>query len=225
MARGNLIRRFARWHIWLGWLAAIPLLLWTVSGLFMTLRPIDGVRGTDLRAEPPPLDAAKLALPRLAGPVAKLVLVAEAGRPVWVVTLGEGSKQRFSGLDGARLGPVEEIEARSLADAAFAGEAKLSAVQRFAADQAPLELRQPRPSWQAKFTDGTHVYIDADTGEMLALRTQFWRAFDFMWGLHIMDPMGRENTSHFLLWLFSVVALVTSLFGTTLLFRRRKAAR
>jgi hypothetical protein len=43
-----------------------------------------------------------------------------------------------------------------------------------------------------------------------------------MWGLHIMDPMGRENTSHVLLWLFSAAALVTSLFGTTLLFRRRR---
>ena len=45
MARFTAMHRFARWHIWLGWLAAIPLLLWTVSGLELTLRPIDEVRG------------------------------------------------------------------------------------------------------------------------------------------------------------------------------------
>ncbi|HQA18128.1 MAG TPA: hypothetical protein PK680_07085, partial [Novosphingobium sp.] len=78
---------------------------------------------------------------------------------------------------------------------------------------------------QGEFDDGTPLYIDAESGEVLALRTRFWRTFDFMWGLHIMDPVGRENSSHVLLWLFSAGALVTSLFGTVLLFRRRKAAR
>jgi PepSY-associated TM region len=222
VAARPLMPRFARWHIWLGWLAAIPLVLWTASGLFMTLRPIDDVRGTALRAEPPPLDPANLALPRLDEPVSKLTLVAQAGRPIWVAALGDGAQLRFSGLDGAQLGHVGVIEARILADAAFTGEAPLSAVRRFAADEAPLDLRKARPSWQATFTDGTHVYIDADTGEVLALRTGWWRAYDFMWGLHIMDPMGRENTSHFLLWLLGAVVLVTSVMGTVLLFRRRR---
>ena len=75
------------------------------------------------------------------------------------------------------------IEARYLAETALAGDARVTAIRRFAADQAPLELRRERPSWQAQFADGTHVYIDAETGEVLALRTRFWRAFDFMWGL------------------------------------------
>ena len=216
------MQRFARWHIWLGWLAAIPLLLWTISGLFMTLRPIDEVRGTDLRAEAAPLDPAGLVLPKLGEPFTKLSLVAQANTAVWVATLGNGTKQRFSARDGAPQGPVSAFEARSLADAAYAGTEPLVAVESFTAEEAPLELRQPRPSWQARFGDGTHIYIDADTGEVLALRTGWWRAYDFMWGLHIMDPVGRENTSHFLLWLFSAVALISCLLGTTLLFRRRR---
>ena len=225
MARDSLIRRFARWHIWLGWLAAIPLVLWTISGLFMTLRPIDDVRGGALRAEPAPIDAAKLVMPKLLEPVSKLALVSEGGRAVWVANSGELGSARFSAVDGNPLGPVGEIEARFLADAAYAGPDKLTAMRRFAADHSPLDLRRERPSWQATFTDSTHVYIDADTGEVLALRTGWWRAYDFMWGLHIMDPMGRESTSHFLLWLFGAVALVTSLIGTILLFRRRRSAR
>ena len=44
-------RQLFRYHVWLGWLVGIPLLLWTVSGLVMVARPNDIVRGSDLRAE------------------------------------------------------------------------------------------------------------------------------------------------------------------------------
>lgn len=225
MAARHLMQRFARWHIWLGWLAAIPLVLWTVSGLFMALRPIDQVRGAALRAEAAPLDTAKLVIPTLTEPASKLALIDEGGRPVWVASFSDQGAGRWSAADGKPLGPVGVIEARYLAETALVGDARVTAIRRFAADQAPLDLRRERPSWQAQFADGTTVYIDADTGEVLALRTGWWRAYDFMWGLHIMDPMGRENTSHVLLWLFGAAAMITSLFGTTLLFRRRRAKR
>ncbi|MEO1220114.1 MAG: hypothetical protein AAFY42_02020, partial [Pseudomonadota bacterium] len=40
--------RFAKWHIWLGWLVGIPILMWMASGLFMAARPIEEVRGNHL---------------------------------------------------------------------------------------------------------------------------------------------------------------------------------
>ena len=43
--------RLTRWHIWLGWLAGVPLLLWTISGLFMVAQPIETVRGIGYRFE------------------------------------------------------------------------------------------------------------------------------------------------------------------------------
>lgn len=224
MAKTTLIRRFARWHIWLGWLAAIPLVLWTVSGLFMTMRPLDVVRGTDLRRQPTLIQTEGLLLPRLTGQVKALEIADTPTGPVWVVTDAKGKRTRY-GSSGLEAPPLDEAEAREMAVMAYRGEAKLTAIGQFNADQAPLDLRKNRPSWLAKFSDGTHIYIDADTGEVLALRTGWWRAYDFMWGLHIMDPVRRENTSHFLLWLFGTVALVTSVIGTTLLFRRRRAAR
>ena len=39
--------KLRRWHIWLAWIAAIPLLFWTVSGLVMVARPIEEVRGDE----------------------------------------------------------------------------------------------------------------------------------------------------------------------------------
>ena len=48
-------RRLGRIHVWLGWLVGIPFLIWTATGLWMVARPIDEVRGVQLKAEPPVL--------------------------------------------------------------------------------------------------------------------------------------------------------------------------
>lgn len=216
------MRFLARWHIRLGWLVAIPLLLWTVSGLFMAARPIEEVRGEHLRAPAPPVEARGLVLPQQQGPIGKLSLISQPGQPVWIVTAPEGEPRRYSALTGALLGEVGEAEARGIARAAFAGKARLTALRRFSAAKPPLDLRRPRPSWRAAFEDGTHLYIDAGTGEVLALRTGYWRAYDLMWGLHIMDLSQREDTSHPLLIVSAAVSLAGVLMGAVLLFRRRK---
>ena len=224
-ARRRWMQRFARWHVWLGWIAALPVLLWLVSGLFMAARPIEEVRGEALRRPAVPLSATGLITPQVAGTVTRLALVEELGRPVWLLTSADKVQARYDARSGQPLGPVGAIEAQKLANAAFAGTSPLTAVHRLTAEAAPLDLRKPRPSWQASFADGTHLYIDADTGEVLALRTRFWRAYDFMWGLHIMDPRTREDTSNAFLWVLGGLSLASGLLGSVLLFRRRKAAR
>ena len=77
--------------------------------------------------------------------------------------------------------------------------------------------------WQARFADGTHVYIDDATGEVVALRTGQWRLYDVMWGLHIMDLQTRDDTHHPILIAFAALSVIGALLGCTLLFRRRKA--
>jgi len=49
MARARWMQKFARWHIWLGWIVGLPVLIWTVSGFYMVLKPIEEVRGNHLR--------------------------------------------------------------------------------------------------------------------------------------------------------------------------------
>jgi hypothetical protein len=217
------MQSLARWHIWLGWIAAVPIVLWLASGLFMAARPIESVRGEELRRPPPPITTASLVLPREPIAATKLSLVSQLGRPTWIVTDADGASGRYSARDGAPLPPVGAAEARELVAAPWKGAAPLTALARFDADHAPGDLRQPRPSWQASFADGAHLYIDAQTGAMLAVRTRWWRAYDFAWGLHIMDLQTREDTSNAFLWLFGSLALILSLIGTVLLFRRRRA--
>ena len=78
-------------------------------------------------------------------------------------------------------------------------------------------------AWRARFADGTHVYIDDATGEVLALRTGQWRLYDWMYGLHIMDPQAHEDAHNPFAIAFAVLAVLGAALGCILLFRRRKA--
>ena len=72
--------------------------------------------------------------------------------------------------------------------------------------------------------DGTRFYVDASSGQIVATRTGWWRFYDLMWGLHIMDLKTREDAHNPLVIGFGIVALAMSVLGTILLaktIRRR----
>src|SRR5690606_11212316 len=114
-----------------------------------------------------------------AQPVEKVELVMRGDRPVWIVRYAGAGSAAADAATGAPLPPVTAAEARRIADAAQKAPGKLVSVKRFAADANPLELRRARPAWQLAYEDGLHAYVDADTGELLALRSGFWRIYDF----------------------------------------------
>lgn len=227
MARKTIMQRLAKWHIWLGWLVGVPLVLWTLSGFVMALKPIEETRGENLRARAPLLRefGVDLALPDV-GPqdvISGMHLVQQIDGPVWIVETEAGGTYRYSARDGALIPPVIAAEARAIAVANWGGDAALESVTYFPADMSPPDLRAGIDTWQAHFADGTNMYIRADSGEVLVMRTGWWRFYDVMWGLHIMDLETREDTSHPVLILFAALALAGSLLGCALLFRRRKA--
>ena len=222
MARARAMRQMSRWHIWIGWLIGVPLVLWTASGLFMVSWPIEQVRGEALRAAPAVVVTDALIVPRTP-PLRALKLIQQTGRAVWIAEAADGRKMRYDARSGAALARLGDAEARAIAMAARIKPPAIAAMTAFPASAPPLDLRTARPSWQARFADNVHVYVDAETGEVLALRTPLWRVFDFMWGLHIMDLQGRENSHHPLLIGFAALALLTALLGVVLLFRRRRA--
>ena len=70
------------------------------------------------------------------------------------------------------------------------------------------------------------AYMDALSGEVLAVRHGAWRWWDFLWSLHIMSYTDRDTIGTWLLKILSVMALLTAVLGVWL-FRatRRVAAR
>jgi len=67
--------------------------------------------------------------------------------------------------------------------------------------------------------DEINVYVDAISGQVVAIRSEQWRLWDLMWGLHIMDWETRDEINNWLLKLFSVLALISSLTGVFIFFR------
>ena len=63
-----------------------------------------------------------------------------------------------------------------------------------------------------------NVYVDAMSGEVVAIRSDSWRTWDFLWGTHIMDYAERENIDNLLLKIFSLLALVSAMSGIILFF-------
>ncbi len=218
------MQRFARWHIWLGWFVGLPILMWTVTGLWMVARPIEEVRGTHLRASPAAIDPADIVFPpRIGQAIHEARLVSQPDGPAWIVTAADGGRWRYSARFGTATPPVVEDEARRIAEAAYAGAAKLTGVTYFPAGEAPSDARASAATWQVRFADGACVYIDDATGEVIALRTDQWRLYDLMWGLHIMDPQTREDTHNPFVIGFGSLSVIGALLGCILLFRRRRA--
>jgi hypothetical protein len=219
-------RSLHKWHIWLGWLVGIPLILWTASGLWMVARPIEEVRGVHLRADPLMLTGASPVAPPLGPrPVEKLILEQRDSGPVWVIQYQGGDLRRADPATGALLPKVSAPEAAGLAASYYSAKSKQVSVRQFTLDNAPLDLRRDRPSWQVNYADGTRLYVDSDTGGFLALRTDQWRLYDVMWGLHIMDLQTREDSHNPVLVLFAALAffaLLLAFWMQIARIRRRK---
>jgi hypothetical protein len=226
LAAFTLMHRFARWHIWLGWAIAVPMLLWMVSGLFMVARPIEQVRGNHLRIESPerPLPAQLPVLPSLPQKAKSVTIAMDGDQPVIVAELLDGTVARYD-RDGRQLPLLEESAARALVAQQIVGGKAIESATFYPADKVPFDFRRAMPVWRIALTDGTRVYVGQQTGRIEAVRTRWWRVFDFMWGLHILDPQTREDTSHPLLILAAALGLVGTILGCALLFRRRKARR
>ena len=219
-----------RWHIWLGWIVGIPFLLWTVSGLVMVARPIEEVRGEDLLGEAPTLPFGLVPVPPGMGPrtVSALKLEQRADGPRWIVTYADGASRLADAATGRLLPPLTAADAARAVEARYVGAAKIGGVDRISGDRPPIDFRRPIDAWRVTMSDGTRFYVHAATGEILARRTGWWRVYDFMWGLHIMDLQTREDAHNPLLIGFAAISLVTSLLALFLLpmsVRRRRGKK
>lgn len=228
MAQQRMMLKFAKWHIWLGWLVGFPVLMWTVTGLVMVAKPIEEVRGNHLRKEiaPAALPAdtrIEIALPSdSTRPVRSVTTQVERGETITRIAYMDGTSDRFT-AEGRKMSPLSDVEARLLVAEAIEGGDRVEGTTRFEADNVPFDFRRPMPVWQVRLADGTNVYVGTETGAIEAVRTRWWRTFDFMWGLHIMDLQTREDTHHPILIIFAILSVIGAFLGCALMFRRRKA--
>jgi hypothetical protein len=213
-------RNIRRIHLWFGIGIGLQLGLWLISGLFMTIVPIDNVRGTHLRSQtvqdlldrPAGLVAPQDVLYKLEQEASTLTLKIINATPVYLVQSDE-QVFAFDAMTGESRDPLSEEDARSIASQRYAGEGSISAAT-FYLGTAPKEYGREGPVWRIDFDhpDRASFYIDAISGDLKAIRTGLWRTFDFMWGLHIMDWSNRENFNS---WWIRATAIFTLFFFLT----------
>lgn len=216
---GAIRSRLRRWHVWLGWLVGLPFLFWTVSGLVMVAKPIEEVRGEHLIAKPKPINiAGPLVAPTVEGrQVTAINLEPRADGPRWEINFADGESRLADPATGRLLPRLGAADASRELMARYQGTAKVAEVTRVDAGSPPLELRRAMNGWRVRMTDDTHFYVDGGSGDIIARRTSWWRFYDFMWGLHIMDLQGREDTSNPWVVSFAVLSLGMVLLAFALL--------
>lgn len=219
-------------HKWLALIVGAQILLWVASGLFFTLYPIAQVRSEHRVRELAPVSLAAADFARvsaLAGALgaAKVTLEARREGPVILAEFRGGRPQLFDARTGARLSPLSQNAALSVARAGANIDAPVRET-RWVAAEAP-EYRGALPAWRIEFDEPQHlaVYVAADTGRITAWRSDLWRVYDALWALHIMDWRDHENFNHGLIIAASILALVSTIAGILLIpyrFRWRRRA-
>ena len=230
---GAVRSRLRRWHVWLGWIVGIPILLWVVTGVVMVWRPIEEVRGEHLVEPLPPIRlTAPPVPPRVEGaPLAALSLEQRGAGPRWIVELADGPTRMADPATGALLPPMSAMDAGREVLAVYKGDSSIRRISRTDPDKPPLELRRPVAAWKIEFADGTNFYVDSGSGEIVARRTRWWRLFDLMWGLHIMDLDTREDTHNPWVVSLGIGSVVMALLALVLLpmtvklRRKRRSSR
>ncbi|WP_162143752.1 PepSY domain-containing protein [Hellea balneolensis] len=225
MTKRDFWKYLTRVHKWAGLILGIQIVIWFASGLFMALFPIDEVRGSHLAekatwsltdAKVIPLEIAMTAYD---GNLTGASLTSIAGEPAYAL-IGDKGTQLINARTGEPWEPVGEKAIRLAADKYYKGDGEIAALKRLI--ETPKEYRRPPPVWQVQYDDRakTRLYLDAQTAELLAVRTKLWRVYDFMWMLHIMDYDTRDNFNSWWLRLAAFLALLFAISGMMLVAHR-----
>lgn len=218
-------RRVRQIHKLIGFLVVTQLLLWMVSGLYMTAVPIDKVRGQHLIEKQAfsaltsdnclPISELLLRYPA----AQRITLLNRLDQAVYEVTINDETKF-LDVASGQPLPFIAQNVAEKIATTAYRGKGRLKQAN-FIEDLAavPEVKGRPIPLWQVNFDDwiNTSIYISAQSAEIVAVRSDLWRVFDFLWMLHIMDYQERENFNNPLVILMSSLGLFLTLSGILML--------
>ena len=221
MTQKRFFKLLTRAHRYLGLILGIQILIWFSSGFFMSFFDIENVRGEHIAQKAKFELAHEDVIPLSELPieaVKSLELLSAVGKPIYKVTAED--TQFYDALDGAIWDGIDKAAALTAARRYYKGEASPHAIMKL--QTAPIEYRGPLPVWQVTYDDKpkTRLYLDANTGELKAVRTRLWRVFDFMWMLHIMDYDGRDDINNWWLWLCSGAAALFALSGILLVAHR-----
>ena len=210
-------------HKYLSLIISIQLLLWTISGIYFAFNKIELVRGEQyiIKDKPSSIEINNL---NISSNVKNIEIFKRLNQWVVKAEMDAGFKyQDLLGNEVYELSPNEAIEVVKL-------KTILSPIDaiKISESSARSEFRgRSLPIYKIKTdsSDDTNVYVDVMSGKIVAIRSDSWRVWDFLWGAHIIDYRQRDNINNILLKIFSILALLSSLSGIVLFFNTIKKFR
>ena len=206
-------------HKYLSILISIQLLLWTISGIYFAFNQIELVRGEQYRL--PQVFSVDLSKVNVFLDSVKSIQVARRfGEEILIVRKEAGTE--YLNLEGDALQKLSREQATSIVST-------VTSLTPLSAE----EINEPEPGSEYRGRNlplfkvvtkdqenkQINVYVDSISGQVVAIRSEQWRLWDLMWGLHIMDWETRDEINNWLLKLFSVLALISSLTGVFIFLR------
>jgi hypothetical protein len=165
--------------------------------------------------------------------LSKFRIISVMGEPHYSVVYGKAEAARqimVNTLTGDVREPISESEARTIAAGSMHERSDIESVEFITKElmSGHHEYREkPLPAWAVTFKhpESVTAYVGANDGQIHAVRTNSWRAFDFLWMLHTMDFSGRDNINNYVLRTFSILGIITVLSGFLLYFTSSKTMR
>ena len=208
-------------HKYLSFFISLQLLLWTVSGIYFSFNKIELVRGEQYRLP----SSFSLNLDQLKGNhenISNFDVVNRVDQQILIISDPSGRKYLDSNGNPVSMLTVEQAKLTVKENSI------LNPIDVFLIDQDRngSEYRgRELPLYQVlslnKDQKSINVYVNPYSGKIVAIRSLQWKIWDLMWGFHIMDWQTRDNINNFLLKVFSILALVSSVSGVLLFFRFR----
>ena len=206
-------------HKYLSFFISLQLLLWTVSGIYFAFNKIELVRGEQYRKQVEQsinLGDFDFEIPN----TTDVSIQKRLGENIAVIKVDGTTK--YLNRSGESISKLTESEAMNL----VISNTTLSPVlvEEIVNERSGSEYRgRSLPIYKVESKTNKdldiNVYLNVYSGEVLAIRSNQWRIWDLMWGLHIMDWKERDNISNILLKIFSILALVSSVTGVMLFFK------
>ena len=208
-------------HKYLSFFISLQLLLWTVSGIYFSFNKIELVRGEQYRLP----SSFSLNLDQLKGNfenISNFDVVNRVDQQILIISDPSGRKYLDTNGNPVSMLTVEQAKLTVKENSI------LNPIDVFLIDQDRngSEYRgRELPLYQVlslnKDQKSINVYVNPYSGKIVAIRSLQWKIWDLMWGFHIMDWQTRDNINNFLLKVFSILALVSSVSGVLLFFRFR----
>lgn len=213
-------------HRWIGLLVFGQVLLWSLGGLLMA-----GLNFGDLYREPPPaplsVTGATLSPDALAqhlqhvAPGSQLLGIRVrnvAGELVYQLDHLKGPPLLFN-RQGQVISPISPALAERVARLGYTGTGPVNQTELLPTSTGNYVSSQP--IYRITFADAqkTEIYVDPNTGSLLARRKALWALYNRMWEFHLMKYTPSPAVNKALLLLFAVLNALVALTGFAKFFR------